>query len=61
MIDDLQTGEIVIVEKMDGISRLPLEQAEALIENIKSKDARLAIPDVVDLSEVVVASTFPAR
>ena len=53
MIDDLQAGEIVIAEKMDRISRLPLEQAEALIQSIKDKGARLAIPDVVDLSEVI--------
>ncbi len=53
MISDLQAGEIVISEKMDRISRLPIDQAEALISSIKSKGARLAIPDVVDLSEVI--------
>jgi len=52
MIDDLQTGEVVIAEKMDRISRLPLADAERLIVAIQDKGARLAVPGVVDLSEL---------
>jgi len=52
MIDDLQPGEVVIAEKMDRISRLPLADAERLIAAIQDKGARLAVPGVVDLSEL---------
>ncbi|QNV46683.1 recombinase family protein (plasmid) [Acinetobacter baumannii] len=52
MINDLQSGEVVIAEKLDRISRLPLKEAENLIESIRSKGARLAIPGLVDLSEI---------
>ena len=53
MIADLQPGEVVIAEKIDRISRLPLPEAEKLVESIKAKGAKLAIPGIVDLSEVV--------
>ena len=52
MIHDLQNGEVVIAEKIDRISRLPLPEAEELIRSIKAKGARLAIPGIVDLSEI---------
>jgi DNA invertase Pin-like site-specific DNA recombinase len=52
MIADLQHGEVVIAEKMDRISRLPLPEAERLIQAIQSKGARLAVPGVVDLTEL---------
>lgn len=61
MIRDLQPGEVVIAEKMDRISRLPLEDAEKLIEAIRSKGARLAVPGVVDLSDLVEDSTGVTR
>ncbi|MCG7864767.1 MAG: recombinase family protein [Candidatus Thiodiazotropha taylori] len=61
MIKDLQSGEVVIVEKIDRISRLPLRDAEKLIETIKSTGAKLAIPGVVDLSELVENSTDVAK
>jgi DNA invertase Pin-like site-specific DNA recombinase len=51
MIRDLQPGDVVIAEKIDRLSRLPLPEATALIDSIKSKGARLAIPGVIDLSE----------
>lgn len=56
MIGDLQPGDVVIAEKMDRISRLPLPEAENLIDSIKGKGALLAIPGVVDLSDVVSES-----
>ncbi|AMV00800.1 recombinase family protein [Xanthomonas citri] len=52
MIEDLQPGEVVIAEKMDRISRLPLPEAERLVASIRAKGARLAVPGVVDLSEL---------
>ena len=52
MIADLQPGEIVVSEKIDRISRLPLAEAEHLVDVIRAKGARLAIPGVVDLSDL---------
>lgn len=61
MIADLQPGEVVISEKMDRISRLPLEDAEKLIAAIKAKGAKLAIPGVVDLSDLLDDATGVTR
>lgn len=52
MVGDLQPGEVVIAEKIDRISRLPLPEAEALIAAIRAKGARLAVPGIVDLSDL---------
>lgn len=52
MIDDLQPGEVVIAEKIDRISRLPLAEAERLVSAIQAKGAKLAVPGVIDLSEL---------
>jgi len=41
LIADLQPGEVVVAEKIDRISRLPLPEAEKLIETIRNKGARL--------------------
>lgn len=51
LIADLQPGDVVIAEKIDRISRLPLPEAQKLIEAIQAKGARLAVPGIVDLSE----------
>lgn len=56
MIADLQPGEIVIAERIDRISRLPLAEAERLVGAIQAKGARLAVPGVVDLSELASAA-----
>lgn len=56
MIADLQPGEVVIAERIDRISRLPLPEAEALIAAIQAKGARLAVPGVVDLSELAAGA-----
>jgi len=56
MIADLQPGEVVIAEKIDRISRLPLEEAERLVAAIRAKGARLAVPGIVDLSELAAAA-----
>jgi DNA invertase Pin-like site-specific DNA recombinase len=52
MIEDLQPGEVVVAEKIDRISRLPLAEAEKLVEAIRAKGAKLAVPGLVDLSEL---------
>lgn len=61
MIEDLQTGEVVIAEKIDRISRLPLVEAERLVASIRAKGARLAVPGVVDLSELAGEATGVAK
>lgn len=61
MIADLQSGEVVIAEKIDRISRLPLPEAEQLVAVIQAKGARLAVPGIVDLSDLVADSTGVAH
>ena len=61
LIADLQPGDVVVAEKIDRISRLPLPEAERLIASIKAKGARLAVPGLVDLSEFAAASDGVAR
>lgn len=56
MIEDLQPGEVVIAEKIDRISRLPLPEAERLIATIQSKGAMLSVPGVVDLRDLVAGA-----
>lgn len=61
MVADLQPGEVVIAESIDRISRLPLDEAEKLIAAIQERGARLAIPGVVDLSELAAVSEGVTR
>lgn len=61
MIADLQSGEVVVAEKIDRISRLPLPEAERLVAAIRAKGARLAVPGIVDLSDLVADNTGVAR
>lgn len=61
MISDLQPGEVVIAEKIDRISRLPLVEAERLVASIRAKGAKLAVPGVVDLSELAADADGIAR
>lgn len=61
MIEDLQSGEVVVAEKIDRISRLPLPDAERLIGTIRAKGARLAVPGILDLSELVAGSDGVSR
>ena len=60
MIADLQPGEVVVAEKIDRISRLPLVEAQRLVDSIRSKEARLAVPGLVDLSEFATAANIRA-
>ena len=61
MVADLQPGEVIIAEKIDRISRLPLDDAERLVAAIREKGARLAVPGVIDLSEIVAEATGVSR
>ncbi|WP_186083608.1 recombinase family protein [Burkholderia gladioli] len=61
MIADLQPGDVVIAERIDRISRLPLDEAEQLIGTIRARGARLAVPGVVDLSELAAAADGVAK
>lgn len=61
LLADLQPGDVLMAEKLDRITRLPLEQAEALIEQIKAKGAVLSVPGVCDLDDVVAGVEGMAR
>lgn len=61
MIADLQPSDVLIAGKIDRISRLPLPEAEKLIASIIDKGARLAIPGIVDLSEVAAENDGVSR
>lgn len=61
MISDLQPGEVVVAERMDRISRLPLEDAEKLIAAIRERGAHLSVPGVVDLSELAAEAKGVSR
>ena len=61
MIADLQPGEVVVAERIDRISRLPLAEAQRLVGSIRSKGARLAVPGLVGLSEFATAADGVAR
>jgi DNA invertase Pin-like site-specific DNA recombinase len=51
MIADLQQGEVVVAEKIDRISRLPLAEAKQLVASIRAKGAKLAVPGLIDLTD----------
>lgn len=61
MIGDLQLGEVVVAEKIDRISRLPLPEAERLVASIRAQGARLAVPGVVDLSDLAAEAKGVAK
>jgi len=61
MFADLQPGEVVVAEKIDRISRLPLAEAEKLVASIRSKGAKLAVPGLVDLSDLAAEADGVAR
>ncbi len=52
---------MVVAEKIDRISRLPLIEAERLVDAIRGKGARLAVPGIIDLSDLVAGSAGVAR
>lgn len=50
-----------MAERIDRISRLPLPEAERLVASIHAKGARLAIPGVVDLSDLAAEAKGVAK
>jgi DNA invertase Pin-like site-specific DNA recombinase len=61
LIADLQPGDVVVAETIDRLSRLPLPEAERLVASIRAKGARLAVPGVVDLSELAAEAEGVTR
>lgn len=61
MIDDLQAGDVVVCEKIDRLTRLPLPEAEKLVQSIKAKGAKLSVPGLVDLSDIAAAADGIAK
>ena len=61
MIADLQQDEVVVAEKIDRISRLPLAEAEQLVASIRAKGAKLAVPGVLDLSDLAAGADGMAK
>jgi DNA invertase Pin-like site-specific DNA recombinase len=61
MVEDLQPGDVVVAERIDRISRLPLPEAELLVASIRAKGARLSVPGVVDLSDLAAESEGVAK
>ena len=56
MIADLNPGEAVVCERLDRLSRLPLSEAEKLVASIRAKGAKLAVPGLVDLTDLAAES-----
>ncbi|WP_299006947.1 recombinase family protein [uncultured Shewanella sp.] len=52
MLNDLQKGDIIIIDKIGNISSLPLAHAKSLLAKIKEKKARLSIPNIINISSV---------
>ncbi|RPD90201.1 resolvase [Neisseria weixii] len=52
LITDLQQGDVIIAEHIDRITRLPLAEAEKLVNRIREKGAFLSIPGIIDLSQI---------
>lgn len=59
LIADLKAGDVVIAESLDRISRLPVAEGEALIERITERGAKISVPDLIDLSDIIASSTDP--
>ena len=61
MIADLQPEEVVVAEKIDRISRLPLAEAEQLVRSIRATGAKLAVPGLVDMSDLAAGADGMAK
>lgn len=59
LIADLKKGDVVIAESLDRISRLPVAEGEALIARITEKGAKIAVPDLIDLTDIIASATDP--
>ncbi|WP_342250886.1 recombinase family protein [Sphingomonas sp. OTU376] len=61
MIEDLQLGEVVIAERVSLICRLPPHQAEQLMATIRARGAYLAVPGLIDLTEIAASTEGTAK
>lgn len=61
MLKDLQPGEVIIAEKIDRITSLPLSIATKLVDTIRARGALLSVPGIVDLLELVDAASGAAK
>lgn len=62
MIGDLQPGEVVIAEKIDRISRLPLPEAERLVaSDTGQRRTPWPSPGVVDPSDLAAEAQGVAK
>ena len=59
LIADLKKGDVVIAESLDRISRLPVPEGEALIARITERGAKIAVPDLIDLTDIIASATDP--
>jgi len=49
LLSDLNPGDTIVAEHLDRITRLPMDRAEALMETIKAKGAKISVPGLIDL------------
>jgi DNA invertase Pin-like site-specific DNA recombinase len=49
MLSNLKAEDIIVAEHLDRITRLPLEQAEALMAAIAEKGAKVTVPNLIEL------------
>lgn len=55
----MEKGDVSIAESLDCISPLPLAEGEALIARITEKGAKIAVPDLIDLTDIIADATDP--
>ncbi|WP_217495093.1 recombinase family protein [Vibrio sonorensis] len=53
LIGDLKPGKTIVAGKIDRISRLPLPEAEKLVESIREKGAQKIVPGRNNLTELI--------
>lgn len=51
MLADLNHGDVIIAEHLDRITRLPMDKAEALMDQIKAKGAKVSVPGLIELPQ----------
>jgi DNA invertase Pin-like site-specific DNA recombinase len=56
LMADLGAGDVVIAEQLELMARLPLDEAASLVDRIRAAGARLSVPGLVDLADVVTTS-----
>lgn len=52
LINDLQSGDIVIAESIDRLTRLEPKKAIELVEAIQNKGAKIQVPEIFDFSTI---------